>query len=130
MKTASILSLLLAFAAIVPAHGERRHEKRSEATHVLEGEVVAVYERKTKAFRHYIVQLRVEKIEKGKNVAVGDFLYASCFLRDKVSRPVMPGPGGHAAVPTEGQQVKVFLNRNRGLWEGVYPDWFDVVKTP
>jgi hypothetical protein len=104
----------------------RMPESRADATHVVVGEVIAVFEREEGDYTGYVVRLRVERVEKGEGVVVGDFFHAYCFQRGEVKGPVKPGAIGHDAVPKEGQRIKAFVQRDKGLWEGVYPDWFDV----
>jgi hypothetical protein len=136
MKTSTALRRVLvplAIAAIL--HGpmlphivaERLPEKRETASHVIVGVVDAVFERRTKEHRQFIVRIRVTQVEKGDGIAAGQFFHAYCFQRRAFVR-MIPGEGGHRAIPAEGQRIKAFVHYRSGRSEGNYPDWFDALE--
>jgi hypothetical protein len=121
------------------AFGERAPEDRSTATHVVVGTVEAVYVRETTSTRDYLVEIAVEKVEKGKNLKPKSNIYIGCYLWNpnefkgkKLSakekkRKAMRG-AAYDAVPKEGDKVKLWAKQQGGKYVGVYPNFFDVVK--
>jgi hypothetical protein len=110
------------------AHAARATQKRENADYVLSGKVIAVYSQETQGYNNYIVEIKVESVEKGDGIKKGDYFRAFCYQPSKTGKL---GPfddhHGHKIVPKEGQQVKVFVNRAGGRNEGVYPDWVDIL---
>jgi hypothetical protein len=125
-----ILILPAAFAvAARPAQAERPDEARKSADYVIFGTVQAVYVQDTKAYRKYIVEIKVQGVEKGTRLKKGDTFRAFCYQRKKG----FGGEGeydaaGHTAVPRLRQRIKAFVKDGRGYNEGIYPNWFDVIK--
>jgi hypothetical protein len=127
----------LTFTAI--AYAERAPEDRSKATHVVLGKVEGVYARDEGDTRYYLVEIAVEKAEKGDNVKPGETFYVRCYVRipdyykdKKLSeqeerRISLRGPG-YDGVPKEGERVRVYAKYWSGKYDGIYPDWYDVVK--
>jgi hypothetical protein len=130
----------LAWGAV--AFADRASEDRDKATHVVVGRVEGVYgeEAAAGANRHYVVEIAVEKVERGDGLKVGDVFYASCYRpnpkapdQSKMSERELKAylftvDGGHNAVPTRGDRVRVFVRHSRGKYNGVFPDWVDVLK--
>jgi hypothetical protein len=119
------------------AYAERIGEDRTEATHVAVGKVEAVYERVDKGYRHYVVEVAVEKADKGEGLKAGDTLYARCYrwngdyYKDKTQaekKRALLSFSSYDGVPKEGDRVRVFLERQGGKYVGVYPDWYDVLR--
>src|SRR5579885_2496511 len=120
------LAVGLAWAAV--AFADRRPEDRKEATHVVVGRVEDVYaqEGAAGANRHYVVEIAIEKVERGDGLKAGEVFYGSCY------RPNPKAPdlsklserereaylftvnGGHNAVPARGDRVRVFVKPSRG----------------
>ncbi|HEY1859452.1 MAG TPA: hypothetical protein VGG61_03815 [Gemmataceae bacterium] len=133
--TAALAMLVLAASA----SAERALEDRSKATHVVLGKVEGVYARDERDTRYYVVEIAVEKVEKGDNVKPGEMFYVRCYLRipdhyknTKLSekeqeRIALRGPG-YDGVPKEGERVRVYARSGEGKYDGIYPDWYDVVK--
>jgi hypothetical protein len=113
-------------AIVSDLYAERPPERREDATYVITGTVDGLYVRKTRYYSHYIVKIRVEQVERGKDLQPGDVFYAACFRRDP-NAPREPSPQGHATIPREGQRVRVYVNDLRGENEGVYPNWVDIL---
>jgi hypothetical protein len=113
------------------ARAERPAEDRAKADYVLTGLVTAVYRQETKGYFNYIVEIKIEQVHKGPGFKKGDTFRAFCYQRKPGVGGGVAGlefdSGGHGTVPTQGQQVRIFVNRGHGWNEGVYPDWVDVL---
>jgi hypothetical protein len=124
-------SILLAFVvtafALPPAGAEIPPESRDKADFVVTGVVRGVYVRDEKNYHNYIVELMLDEVDKGKNIEPRDTFYVSCYKR-KASAPPEPSPGGHRAIPKEGQRIKAFVKNDRGQHNAIYPNWFDEAK--
>ncbi len=130
MRSASGITTPLFLAAMLGAgtiQAMRPIEKRENADYVISGTVAAVYIRETKGYRDYVVEISVEKVEKGSDIRTGDIFRALCYQR----KPGMGGlefdTAGHKTVPKEGQRVTAFVMRLGGRNEGVSPDWIDIL---
>jgi hypothetical protein len=121
-----LLVLTAAITAGNIAQAEREPEDRKKSDIVVVGEVKAVYRRDTAEYHHYIVEIRIDDVERG-NVEPGGTLYVYCFDR-KASAPIEPAMSGHDAPPKERQRIKAFVKDRKGKHEAIYPNWFDVVK--
>src|SRR6516165_358198 len=60
--------------------GERAPEDRGAATHVILGTVAGVYSREEKGTRDYLVEIAIEKVEKGEGFKPGGTFYVGCYL--------------------------------------------------
>jgi hypothetical protein len=129
-------------AAITLATGsfaERAPEDRKKATHVAVGTVQGVYVREEQGTRHYIVEVAVEKVEKGDGLKPGESWYVGCYLWNpdyykgktlseaERKRLVFRG-AAYDGVPKEGERIRVYAKHGWGKYAGIYPDWYDVVK--
>ncbi|HEY1860731.1 MAG TPA: hypothetical protein VGG61_10275, partial [Gemmataceae bacterium] len=74
------VAVLATLAIATHAAAERAPEDRSKATHVVVGNVEGVYLREEGDTRHYVVEIAVEKVEKGDKVKTGDTIYVRCYL--------------------------------------------------
>jgi hypothetical protein len=132
-------TVLTALAVATIAYAERAPEERSQATHVVLGKVEGVYARDEGDTRYYLVEIAVEKAEKGDNVKPGETFYVRCYLlipdyyKDKKlsareqERVALRGPG-YDSVPKEGERVRVYAKCWSGKYDGIYPNWYEVVK--
>ena len=129
MKTQELILLFLGLFSLVSARGERISEQRENASHVVVGEVTNVFKSDGREYIGYVVRIRVEAVEKGDGPAVGQFFYAECFDRKPHKGPGSPAPGasGHSGVPEVGDRVRVFTNEEDSIYEGVYPNWYDLL---
>ena len=114
-----------------PCFSQAARPTRSEAdaTHIVIGEVGDVYSNESDEYVGYVVRLRIESIEKGEGLKEKEFLYAFCYQRKLAMKPGLrePGSRGHSAVPKPGQRIRAVLDRDKGIWEGIYPSWFKVL---
>jgi hypothetical protein len=148
MRCRRIACALLLLGALPAADGfaERAPESRERATHVVLGTVAGVYVREDKDNRYYLVEVAIEKVEKGDGFKAGGTFYVGCYLHNpdyykgKKLTPqeerqlALRGPG-YDGVPREGERVRVYArhdaahaNGRPGKYSGVYPDWYEVVK--
>ena len=89
--------------------------------------------------RHYVVEIAVEQVDKGGNVKPGETFYARCYLwtpdfykGKKLSAAeeknlLFRGPA-YDGVPKEGERIRVYAKYRGGKYDGVFPDWYEVVK--
>jgi len=129
MKIQNLILLLLGLFSLTIARGERINEFRKDATHVVLGEVTKVFKSDGEEYVGYVVRIQVEALEKGAGPAKGQHFYAECFERKPHIGPGGPAPGasGHSGVPKVGDRVRVFTNEKKAIYEGVYPNWYDVL---
>jgi hypothetical protein len=127
MRGSFLLAFLLTIGptAIESARAERPVQKRENADCVVTGKVMAVYLHDSEGYRQYIVEIRIEDVDKGDGLKKGDTFRAFCYQRKDGKGGLEFDTAGHSAVPKEGQRIKAYVNRERGHNEGVYPDWFD-----
>jgi hypothetical protein len=141
-----IYAVLVAGLALgAKAFGERAPEDRSGATHVILGTVAGVYSREEEGTRYYLVEIAVEKVDKGEGFKPGETFYVGCYLwipdyykgkkltKKEEERLAFRG-SDYSGVPKEGERVRVYAkhdavyaNGRPGKYSGVFPDWFDVV---
>ena len=92
------------------------------------------------ANRGHVVEIAIEKVERGEGLKAGDTFYASCY-RPNPNAPdlskltvqqreafLFTVDGGHKLVPKKGDRVRVFVRHHRGKYEGIFADWVDVLK--
>jgi hypothetical protein len=117
--------LLLALAAALAAAGAARAEKeplspeefRKTATHVVVGQVTAVYTRTETSgdwkYTRFIAEVRVIESEKGDGLKKGDLVYARYWQRRWVGRDKQPPSTiGHRGLPANGETLRIYLARN------------------
>jgi hypothetical protein len=91
---------------------------RKVATHIVVGEVKAIYSRVVREgdweVRKFVAEVIVEDVEKGDGVAKGSLAYVRYWQTWWLGRPneIPPGTGGHRGVPKEGDHVRIYLARN------------------
>jgi hypothetical protein len=135
-----ILAAGLAFPA--GALADRAPEPRSTATHVVVGRVEDVYAQvgAKGANQGYVIEIAVEKVERGGGLTAGGTFYASVYMpnprapdtKKMTARErkayLFTIDGGYNAVPKRGDRVRVFVIHSGGKYRGVFPDWMDVLK--
>ncbi len=128
-----VLAALAAFAASAPAPEKANltpEALREVATHVVVGEVRAIYSRTVRdgswEVTHHIAEVAPSNVEKGKIAAPdGDdgagLVYARYWTRRWTgffSAP--PSTSGHRGVPAVGETLRIYLARN--AYDGFYTD--------
>ena len=138
--------LLAALGLAAETCAERRPEQRSEATHVILGTVAGVYLRQKGDTRYYLVEIAIEKVEKGEGFKPGGTFYVGCYLwtpdyykgkkltPEEKKRLAFRG-AAYEGVPKEGERVRVYAkhaakyaNGGPGRYDGIYPRWYEVLK--
>jgi hypothetical protein len=126
----------------VIAFADRAPQSRDRATHVVVGRVEDVYtqEGARGANRRHVVEIAVEKVERGGRLKAGDTFYASVYMPNpnapdtKKMTPrqreeyLLSVDGGYDALPKSGDRVRVFVIHSAGKYTGVFPSWMDVLK--
>jgi len=138
--------LLAALGLAAETCAERRPEQRSEATHVILGTVAGVYLRQKGDTRYYLVEIAIEKVEKGEGFKPGGTFYVGCYLwtpdyykgkklTPEEQKQLAFRGAAYDGVPKEGERVRVYAkhqaqyaNGRPGKYSGIYPDWYEVVK--
>jgi hypothetical protein len=124
-----VLCVAAAAALAVTARAEKAplspEELRKTATHVVTGDVTAVYERTETAgdwkYTRYVAEVRVGACEKGDGIKAGDLVYARYYRRAWIGAGRMPPSStGHSGTPAAGESVRVYLARN--AYDGFTPD--------
>src|SRR5262249_25366506 len=114
--------------------------------HIIVGTVAGVYVREREDTRYYLVEIAVEKVEKGDGVKAGGTFYVGCYLwtpdyyQGKKFTPAQEKQlalrgGGYDGVPKEGERVRVvakhqtvYASGRPGRYDGIFPAWYEVVK--
>jgi hypothetical protein len=139
-------TLLAVFGLATETLAERAPEERGRATHVIVGTVAGVYTREEEGTRYHLVEIAIEKVEKGEGFKPGGTFYVGCYLwvpdspkgkkltQDEQKRLAFRG-AAYDGVPKEGERVRVYAkhdavyaNGRPGKYSGIYPDWYEVVK--
>jgi tetratricopeptide (TPR) repeat protein len=128
MRNTSIPFMLLTTAILHSgiAFADRPVEKRADADYVVSGTVTGVYSRDSEGYSNYIIEIKVDQVEKGA-VNKSDFFRAFCYRRKPGKGGLQFDTDGHNTVPKEGQRIKAFVTKGYGWNEGIYPDWVDIL---
>jgi hypothetical protein len=92
-------------------------ELKAIATHIIKGDVVAVYQRteadKEWKYTHYVAEVRIAATEKGDGLKGGDLVYVRYWTRAWVG-PGLPPPSasGHDGLPAVGETHRIYLAKN------------------
>ena len=127
-RTRLSLVLLAVFALaaglLVPSEPARAEkvdmspeQLKKTATHVVTGEVVAIYERTAREGRYIVTrrvaEVRIDAVEKGEGLAKGGLVYVRYWTRKWAGRGHMPpGTTGHRGLPAEKARIRVYLAKN------------------
>jgi len=92
---------------------------REEATHIVTGEVAAIYQRRETVgdwrYTRYCAEVRISKVEKdaGKDLAKDGLVYVRYWRRSWVGDgPMPPSTSGHRGLPKAGENLRIYLARN------------------
>jgi hypothetical protein len=139
-------ALLAALGLAAEAFAERAPEQRSQATHVVLGTVAGVYTREEKGTHYFLVEIAIEKVEKGEGFKPGETFYVGAYLwapdyykgkelTEEEQKQLAFRGAAYSGVPKEGERVRVYAkhdavyaNGRPGKYSGIYPDWYEVVK--
>lgn len=127
MKQSTLTITVVLFGALVATmYAERPRESEDNATFVVTGTVQKVFERDSGSNTDYVIQIRIDGVEKGDGLIPRDYIYAYCFRR-KPDAPREPSASGHGRPPKEKQRIRARIKHSRGRMEGLYPNWFEVL---
>jgi hypothetical protein len=134
----------LVFALVPPellssAHAERAPEEKSFASHVVVGVVEGVYVRKENGTFHYMVEIAVEKVEKGDGLKTGATLYVSCYqhdpnwlrgknLTEKEKKQYGYRGSSYESVPKEGERIRAYAKQWGSKYSAIFPSWYESIK--
>lgn len=90
---------------------------KETATHVLTGQVKAIYQRTEVegnwTYVRYVAEIRVGECEKGEGIKAGDLVYVRYWHRGWTGKGLVPpSTSGHRGLPTERESIRVYLSRN------------------
>jgi hypothetical protein len=104
-----------------PSRGEKvplsPEELRATATHIVVGQVTAVYTRAETSgdwqYTHYLAEVRIAETEKGDGLKKGEPVYVRYWQRRWISRQKQPPSTiGHRGLPNQGDTIRVYVARN------------------
>ena len=89
---------------------------REHATHVITGEVISIYERKSTEgnfkVTRYIAEVRVKSAEKGAGLAPEQVTYVRYFHRSQRGLIRVADTNGHRELAQEGETLRLYLGQN------------------
>jgi hypothetical protein len=120
-------------------HAERAPEEKSAASHVVVGVVEGVYVRKENGTFYYMVEIAIEKVEKGEGIKAGGTLYVSCYrhdpnwlrgkdLSEKEKKEFAFRGSSYESVPKEGERIRVYAKQWGSKYSAIFPSWYDAMK--
>jgi hypothetical protein len=109
---------------------------------VVVGRVEGVYAREgaTGANQECLVEVAIEKVERGDGLSPGNPLYVSIHRNNpnapdqkkmterELKQYLLTVDGGHNPPPGKGSRVRVFLIHSGGRYTGIFHDWVEVLK--
>ncbi|MDX1964736.1 MAG: hypothetical protein SFX18_16425 [Pirellulales bacterium] len=116
-----LVFLLAVLGGNVPISAEKvdlsADDLRKIATHVVTGEVLAIYERAVTTqdwkYTHYVAEVRVNQVEKGEGVKNDELIYVRYWQRRwNSSGPQPPSTIGHRGLPQEKDKLRFYLAQN------------------
>lgn len=120
-RTVPFIALLATIALASPLRAEKEdispERLRETATHVITGQVMAIYASDETAgdwkYTRYVAEIRVEQCEKGDGIKQGDLVYARYWQRAWIGKgQVPPSSSGHRKLPGKGESFRIYLARN------------------
>ena len=105
------------------------------ATHVMTGKVKAIFSRvevnEDYEYRHYVAEVAVEGIEKGKGLKKTQLVYVRYLMMGYVGDGFPPpGSSGHRGLPAVGETRRIYLklNGDDGGYDVVFPNGFETIQ--
>lgn len=120
-RTVPFIALFATIALASPLRAEKEDitpsQLRETATHVITGQVIAIYARDETVgewkYTRYVAEVRVEECEKGDSIKQGDLVYARYWQRAWIGKgQVPPSTSGHRGLPGKGESLRIYLARN------------------
>jgi hypothetical protein len=92
-------------------------ELKSTATHIITGDVAAVYERtetvRNWRYTRYVAEVRVATTEKGDGVKAGDLVYVRYWNKAWIGAGQQPpDTAGHRGTPAVGETHRIYMAKN------------------
>src|SRR5437868_4840569 len=108
---------------------------KDQATHIVTGEVRQVYKTEPGGYTYYLVELKVEKVERGGGLLAfgsgpraGRFTYISCFQRSADLPREAVGDPGHQTTPRSGEKIRVWLlETSEGEYKMLWPVGYELL---
>jgi hypothetical protein len=116
-----LVSLVVLVTPAVPIRAEKvdltPEQLRKTATHVVSGEVTAIYSREVKRgkwdYTHYVAELSVDNVEKGEGIEAGELIYVRYWSKRWTGGGLPPpDTSGHRGRPSEGDSLRIYLARD------------------
>lgn len=91
---------------------------RELATHVVTGEVTAIFAREPERVgrydrTYYVAEVKVATCEKGEGIMAESLVYIRYWRQAWAGPgPVAPGTSGHRGLPEQGSKMRIYLARN------------------
>jgi hypothetical protein len=120
------VGVLISTMCCPSAFAERPPQAREKAAFALVGTVTSVEETWSPMRSDYRVFVRVEAVERGLGIEVGDTFKATCF--QAIVPPGFGGASGHRMVPNPGDRLRFYANGRDLEGAGTYPDWCDILE--
>jgi hypothetical protein len=133
ITTAILLALTIATtkttnAELVP-NSMTRLQKQS--THVVTGKVESIYtyeEKDAEWLKTYgVVEIRLERIEKGENLESGHTIYARFWRQTWIGQGVPPTFASGHQLPRRDDTIRGYLQRKDGRFEALLPNGFEII---
>lgn len=117
------------FAFVATTNADRAPDDRKSAKFVIEGVVESVEKSEDGEHDWYLVRIRIQKVEKGEGLKVGEVLKATCYRLVRPKPKTLASPG-HGPAPAKGTRIRAFISDHdtHGGLEGVYPEWYDAIE--
>jgi len=108
-------------------------QAEKESSNIVTGTITAIYSKTIRdssyQWTHCVAAVRVESIEKGDGLKIGELVYVRYIGGTKWigAGQQPPGPGPHENIPAEGQRRKLCLTRNAdGGFDVYYVSGFEM----
>jgi len=131
---ATLTVVLTTITALAEKVNMSPEQLRKTATHVVTGQVAAIYERTVRdqnwETTYYVAEVKVNDCEKGDGLKKGDLMYVRYWHRGWIGQgQVPPSTSGHRGLPTIGETLRIYTARNAydGFSNGNNDGGFNVI---